>query len=257
MSAITDLEVRGVTGAIAVRYGLEQRFDGVRVPLRDDGGREICARFRRTRGEGPKTLWLHDPAASCPAADRAYGHFELPLEPADVLYVLEGELKVWIAASRGISAVCGLHGARSARPGVARDIVVAALGVGANEIRVVYDTDPAGVAGAQLMTRTLAALGYLPVSLVPLPTWLDGGGLDDLEAERVRAIRVWNDARGSGDRQALAAALEGVEGFDPDRALTDPTYGRRVIRWWTLSDLLDEFARSTYALRLEPQAFAA
>ena len=99
------------------------------------------------------------------------------LQLSGPLYLVKGEPSVWAAQQEGVAAIC-LCGGEGAAP--TPELVASLLAAGVTEIRVIYDLDDKGRAGAP---KTVAALeaGAIDATAYELPSFLGAGGdVDDL-----------------------------------------------------------------------------
>ena len=93
------------------------------------------------------------------------------------LYIVNGEPAVWAAQQEGVAAIC-LCAGEGIEP--TPDMVAELRYAGISDVRVVYDVDDAGRAGAPKVVVALRAGGLSAVAL-ELPSHLgDGGDVDDL-----------------------------------------------------------------------------
>lgn len=119
------------------------------------------------------------------------------------LYLVNGEPSVWAATAAGVPAVCCCAG-EGTRPNAA--MVAELVKAGFGSVRVVYDLDGDGRAGARGMVEALRA-GGLEAMAVELPSELGpGGDVDDLHR------------RVGGELAAALGALPELSGREPEDA---------------------------------------
>lgn len=102
---------------------------------------------------------------------------------ASVLYVVNGEPSVWACAPCGVPAVCLCAGEATAPSTELIENLRLALGDCAIALRIVFDADAAGHAGAKKAVEALKSHGFVDVAALDLGPLLDGlehGDVDDL-----------------------------------------------------------------------------
>jgi P4 family phage/plasmid primase-like protien len=102
-----------------------------------------------------------------------------------VLYILNGEPATWAAEARGVAAVC-LAGGETARltPVLVAELRGALGALSSVKIRVVYDADSTGHAGAPVAARALRAGGFGDVDALDVAAAVPGvvgADVDDLQ----------------------------------------------------------------------------
>ncbi len=140
---------------------------------------------------------------------------------ASTLYIVNGEVSVWACAQAGIAALCPCSG-----EGVrATSSMVYALIIAINEreiaVRIVYDADVAGRAGARTVLRSLRGVGYdlQALDIATAVPDVAGADVDDLHrrvgdagmAAALAALPMLrndgpgDDEQGRGDKTPLEA----------------------------------------------------
>jgi hypothetical protein len=151
----------------AVRYPTPVGVDRVKYL---DGGRPKY----RWAARGGRVHWY--------GIERAVARLR---DSVGVLYVVNGEPSVWAATARGVAAVClcGGEGARL-KPERLAELQQALDGLGPVALRVVYDVDAAGRAGAHRVVAALRAAAYVDVAALDLAVMLPDvphADVDDLQ----------------------------------------------------------------------------
>lgn len=123
-------------------------------------------RYKSFDGSAGVKTWWGGPADGA----ELYGMLEAREIVLDVLYLVEGEPDVWIARQAGLPAVTFTRGANTVPAPAVRQL--AAVGL---PLRIIYDWDEAGRAGAVKAAEALRAAG-VDVEVLELPNGLPPGG---------------------------------------------------------------------------------
>lgn len=187
---------------------------------------------------------------------------------ARVLYIVNGEPSVWACASRGVPAVA-LAGGEGTRfsPGLLEELQAGIAGLGTVAIRVVYDTDRAGLVGARDRVSELRAKGILDVAALDLRSQLPGvagADVDDLQrhvgeqlAVVLTRLPVLEDearrASSPPDGRPLDELLCAVENLVTRHVILPSPSVVAIVLWVAHAHAFDAFEQTPYLAASSPE----
>lgn len=128
-------------------------------------------RIKYLDNQKPKYRWLR-------GGGRAHWYgLEQALDLNDPIYLVNGEPSVWACQQEGVAAICLCSGEGTPpKPELVKEL----QDYGIDSVRIAYDKDAAGSAGARKACEVLRAGGIKAVIVQLPPELAEGGDVDDL-----------------------------------------------------------------------------
>lgn len=171
------IERRKLNPSVLADFGVRQVRWGGRPAIQYPTPMGID-RIKFLDGNGPKNVWAAKGGKPCwYGLDRIGAAIPENSSAWPRIYVVNGEPSVWAGATHGIPAVCTLAGEGSVPAALVLDMHAR----GVDSVRVVYDLDDTGQAGADLMVKAFRLAGIRDAAALTLPASLGPrGDFDDL-----------------------------------------------------------------------------